>query len=255
MDELVTRQNALPTMAIGELKTFVDNITYNINAIEAERRRVGKYGADQATLDSLEWQEIQLRAIKLKALAEFGKRSAEMETSSGSRVDLVRSADEVKTKSDQLAELGVTRQRANEYEKMYEHEEIVNQYVDDCIAEKKMPSQRGVLKAIRETESYIEEEEGDKQEMSKHHSEHGEKIHNGVMISRRINEIEKLMANAKNEYTVDDAEEEFNVIMNEFMSKLRRVIEVRNDVIKGNRRIKQLIIDFSKQLKELRGEI
>lgn len=164
MDELVTRQTTLPEMAVGEVKTFIDNITFNINAIEAERRRAGKYGADQSTLESLEWQEIQLRAIKMKAQMELGKRSAEMEKADNRMGNIhpeIRSAEVGKTKSDQLAELGVKPQRAHEYEKMNKHEDLVNEYLEESLSERKMPSQNEVLKRIKEKESYIQEGEVD----------------------------------------------------------------------------------------------
>lgn len=166
MDGLVTKQTTLPTMAVGEVKTFIDNITFNINAIEAERRRAGKYGADQSTLDALEWQEIQLRAIKMKAQMELGKRSAEMNTEHGgdrrSENFNFRNAElETKTKSEQLAELGVKPQRAHEYEKMNKHEDLVNEYLEESLSERKMPSQNEVLKRIKEKESYIQEGEVD----------------------------------------------------------------------------------------------
>lgn len=163
MDGLVTKQTDLPAMAVGEVKIFIDNITFNINAIEAERRRAGKYGADQSTLESLEWQEIQLRAIKMKAQMELGKRSSEMDKTKGGDASLFRSADEreVKTKSDQLAELGIKPQRAHEYEKMNKHEDLVNEYLEESLSERKMPSQNEVLKRIKEKESFIQEGEVD----------------------------------------------------------------------------------------------
>lgn len=85
----------------------------------------------------------------------------------------------------------------------------------------------------------------------------GEKIVAGRNLSKRIDEIDKMMSDTTrvSNYTAKDAVEEFEVIMDEFMSKLRRVIQVRSNVVKGNDRIKDLIIEFSEQLKELRSKI
>jgi len=85
----------------------------------------------------------------------------------------------------------------------------------------------------------------------------GEKIVAGRNLSKRIDEIDKMMSDTTRvcNYTEKDAVEEFEVIMDEFMSKLRRVIQVRSNVVKGNERIKTMIIEFSEQLKELRSEI
>lgn len=99
-------------------------------------------------------------------------------------------------------------------------------------------------------------EEVDTQSNNKR-SEAGEKIVAGRNLSKRIDEIDKMMSDTSrvSNYTAKDAAEEFEVIMDEFMNKLRRVIQVRNNVIKGNERIKDLIVEFSEQLKELRSEI
>ena len=88
-------------------------------------------------------------------------------------------------------------------------------------------------------------------------SEAGEKIVAGRNLSKRIDEIDKMMSDTTRvcNYTEKDAVEEFEVIMDEFMSKLRRVIQVRSNVVKGNEIIKAMIIEFSEQLKELRSEI
>lgn len=61
-------------MANVEVKTFIDDITYNIKAIEAQRKRAGEYGADQESLDAMEWQIAQLKAIRLYAKMEIGKK-------------------------------------------------------------------------------------------------------------------------------------------------------------------------------------
>lgn len=94
-------------------------------------------------------------------------------------------------------------------------------------------------------------------EQEKQHSECGEKIVQGIKLTKRIAEIDRLMSDPSKKctYTTNDAEEEFEVIMNEFMSKIRRVIEVRSDVVKGNKKLKSLICKFSTAVKQLKEEI
>lgn len=75
-------------------------------------------------------------------------------------------------------------------------------------------------------------------------------------LNKRIDEdYQKMVNQEKHEYTIEDAEDEFGIIMDEFISKLRRVIQVRKEVIKGNKLLKQLIISFSIELRKLKEEI
>ena len=101
------------------------------------------------------------------------------------------------------------------------------------------------------------EEEDDTSKKNNTRSEQGEKVVQGRELSKRIAEIDRLMSDPdeRHEYTVEDAEEEFEIIMNEFMSKIRRVIEVRSNVVKGSKKLKSLIFKFSTELKKLKEEI
>lgn len=155
-DELTVRKNNLPVMVTGEVKKFVDDISLAIDAIKAKRTAAGRYGFDKTSIDEMDEQIVQLSAIKLEALVELGGRTAEMETLSGNRTDLIRTVEEVKTKSDQLKELGIAPQRATENEKMFHNKEIVDQYIADSVANGKVPSKRGVLREIDRKESYVE---------------------------------------------------------------------------------------------------
>ena len=109
--------------------------------------------------------------------------------------------------------------------------------------------QGGFSKEEREqmAQMYCQQEAHDKE------LTHSEKI----ALSKRIDEIDKLISDteAKHVYTEEDAEEEFEILMNEFVSKIRRVIEVRNDVVKGSKKLKSLLYMFSNELKKLREEI
>lgn len=146
-------------MVISEVKTFLNDITFNIKAMEAQRKRMGEFGADQSDLDTMDWQIAQMKSLKLQAQVELGKRSAEMDTASGSRTDLIRNTEEVKTKAEQLAELDITPQRANEYEKLAKHEDVVNQYIGEMLSKGKAPSTNGALNEVKKQSEYIAEGE------------------------------------------------------------------------------------------------
>lgn len=113
-----------------------------------------------------------------------------------------------------------------------------------------------VAKKVR-AERRKNEEEDDTKQQGKQPSERGEKIAQGRALSKRIAEIDRLMSDSsgRHTYTEEDAEDEFEVIMNEFMSKIRRVIAVRCDVVKGSKRLKSLLYMFSNEVKKLKEEI
>lgn len=151
-------------MVISEVKTFLNDITFNIKAMEAQRKRMGEFGADQSDLETMDWQIAQMKSLKLQAQVEIGKRSAEMETNKefhGNRFSEIRNAENTKTKAEQLAELDITPQRAHEYEKLAKHEDVVNQYIGEMLSKGKAPSTNGALNEIKKQSEYIEEGEGE----------------------------------------------------------------------------------------------
>ena len=151
-------------MVISEVKTFLNDITFNIKAMEAQRKRMGEFGADQSDLDTMDWQIAQMKSLKLQAQVEIGKRSAEMEKADnriGNIHPEIRNAEVGKTKAEQLAELDITPQRANEYEKLAKNEDVVNQYIGEMLSKGKAPSTNGALNEIKKQSEYIEEGEGE----------------------------------------------------------------------------------------------
>ena len=104
-------------------------------------------------------------------------------------------------------------------------------------------------KPRRENRNDLEDvKTGEHKEMS-----HSEKI----ALSKKIDEVASLVSDTKTKhiYTEQDAEEEFEILMNEFVGKIRRVIEVRNDVVKGSKKLKSLLYMFSNEIKRLKEEI
>lgn len=72
----------------------------------------------------------------------------------------------------------------------------------------------------------------------------------------KIKEVSEILArNRGNEYTADDALEELKVIEREFVGKVRRVFEVRKDVISADDRFEKLLIKFAKEIENLKGEL
>lgn len=149
-------------MTDGEVKKFVDDIGFAIDAIRAKRTAAGKYGVDKVVLDEMDKQIVQLSAIKLEAQMELGDRSAGMEKNIIGRPKVVQGMDdfsEPKTKAAQLSDIGIQKQRAAEFEAMARNRPAVEQYIEESVSSGKAPTKSGALKIAKQQESYIKEDD------------------------------------------------------------------------------------------------
>lgn len=72
----------------------------------------------------------------------------------------------------------------------------------------------------------------------------------------KIGEVSDIISsNRGNAYTLDDAIAEMKVIEQEFLDKARRVLQIRRDVINGDKRMLKLIYQFADDIEELKEEI
>ncbi len=151
MNELVARKNNLPAMPIGEVKTYVDVIGDAIDALKAKRSAAAHFNIDSETVKEMDRQIVEYSALKVQAQMELGKRTAAMEKNTvfhGNQYGEIRATENTKTKADQLAAINLKPQRASEFERMAEHEDIVSQYIIDALANGKAPTKGGALNEI-----------------------------------------------------------------------------------------------------------
>lgn len=72
----------------------------------------------------------------------------------------------------------------------------------------------------------------------------------------KIGEVSAIVSgNRGNAYTLDDAIAEMKVIEQEFLDKARRVLQIRRDVINGDKRMLKLIYQFADDIEELKEEL
>lgn len=171
--------------------------------------------------------------------------------------------------SDQIAqELGVSKNtviRAEKFAKGIDKiKEVSPEAADKILAGNSGINKSDVMDLVKkndeEVKAAVEEirkPKAEKKSKDKVRSEIGEKIVANRELNKRIDEVAKLVSDTetKNIYTEADAEEEFENLMNEFVGKIRQVIQVRNDVVKGSKKLKFLLNQFSIELKNLKEEI
>lgn len=72
----------------------------------------------------------------------------------------------------------------------------------------------------------------------------------------KIGEVSDIISsNRGNAYTLDDAIAEMKVIEREFLDKAKRVLQIRKDVINGDKRMLRLIYQFADDIEELKEEL
>ena len=261
MDELMVYRKTVELAPLEDVAKFILFAPEKAKAQAAEIRAMRNLGMAQEVLAQKEEEHRMLNELILDAGARIGELTREIPKATGGQPYQKKSTcdsgdtSRPKTKEQIGAELGFTRHDMSRFEKLSNNKDLIEEEKALAREEHRQPTRTNVLDRARERERQLEKGVDTKRQGCR--SDVGEKIIAGRNLSKRIDEIDKTMSNASQipTYTDEDAVEEFEVIMNEFMSKLRRVIQVRNDVIRGNSKIKSLINRFSKQLKDLRSEI
>lgn len=151
MNELTTPMiSQLPSLPIEDIKQTVDKVGAYVDALAAAKRAT----TDQSTINEIDDQIRKYSAFKIRCQMELGERTAGMEKKPGERTDLVQSTDEVnQTKVQQLSDLGISKQRASEYERLIDKDNkpIVERYLEEREEAKEVPTLSGALKEIKES--------------------------------------------------------------------------------------------------------
>lgn len=149
MQDLAIRGADLPALPMEDIKQYVDVIGDAIEALKAKRNAAGHLHVDKAVLDEMDAQIREYSAMKLRAEMELGKKTAAIPRAQGVKSDLVQGADEV-PKVKRLSEIGISKQRASDMERLSKHEEVVNRYIDHQLSIGETPTRAGAFRKIAE---------------------------------------------------------------------------------------------------------
>lgn len=153
MNELITPElSQLPAMPVDEVKEGVDKIGGYIGMLQAAKRAT----ADQTIIDEVNDQIRKYSALKLRWQMELGRRTAEIpKVSGGDRKSESFQKSNGRTfeptRTEKLKELGISKQRASENERMASEPEIVEKYIERTIKQDEAPTTSGALRAIQES--------------------------------------------------------------------------------------------------------
>lgn len=144
MNELTIRQRDLPAMPMEEVKQYVDIIGDAIDALKAKRNAAGHLNADKAVIDEMDGQIREYSAMKLKAEIELGKKTAEIPKAKNQSA----TPEAGTAKKQTLDKMGISHQRASDYERLARHEDIVQDYISDQLERGETPTKSGAFKRI-----------------------------------------------------------------------------------------------------------
>ena len=153
-------------MPTEDVKQYVDVIGDAIEDMKAKLSAAKHLRWESITIERMTAQINEYSAMRIQAQIELGKRTAEMEKAvKGNQFTGKRSVQGTdKPKAEQLQEMNLPRQRANEYERMAKHEDVVNRYIDQQIERGEAPTKAGALQAIYDAMPKPKSPEQDAQE-------------------------------------------------------------------------------------------
>lgn len=146
MNDLITPGlSQLPALPVEEVKQTVDKVGAYVDALAAAKKAT----TDQNTINEIDDQIRKYSAFKIRCQMELGERTAQIESASGARKDLVSHQNEV-TKTDEVKKLGLTRKQAWQNEQLVkpENKPIVEHYLKKAEERKETPTSSGALREI-----------------------------------------------------------------------------------------------------------
>ena len=145
MNELTKTSMQLPD-TIEDLSKFVLVNEEKVQALRAQIRAIRKVSLAKEVYEQKLAEAQEIGQITVEAAQKMGELLLQIQTAQGRRTDLTSS--EVRTKSEQLHEIGITRQRSSEYEQMAQNPEAVQAAIQKAIENGDVVSRTQVMKEI-----------------------------------------------------------------------------------------------------------
>lgn len=156
MNEISNYMEQLPD-TLEDLSKFVLVSEERIQALRAEIRAIKKVHLAKEVYEQKLAEAQEIGRITVEAAQKMGELLLTIQKQQGKRTDLTSS--ELRTKSDHLSEMGISRQRSNEYEQMAQNPEAVQAAIAKAIENGDVVSRNQVMKEIRAIKAEIAEKD------------------------------------------------------------------------------------------------
>ena len=192
MNEIATQQMQLPD-TLEDLSKFVLVGREKLNAVRAEIRAIEKVQlAAEVHQQKLEEAQEIAEAV-LDAETKLGELTSKMETAQGFASSIrSNTATNVKTKTEQIEEIGLDKFQTSRFERMARHPEVVEQAKADARANGRIVTRQDVLNRIAPPKSQQQSMREFKEQARAEHKEFVETSKESVV---GFDEIKKNKAN------------------------------------------------------------
>lgn len=157
MNEVSNYNQQLPE-TLEDLSEFVLVNEERIQALRAQIRAIKKVSLAKEVYEQKLAEAQEIGQVTVEAAQKMGELLLQIQKAQGKRTD-IQTSSEVRTKSEQLADIGITKQRGNEYEQMALNPEAVKAAIDKAIENGDVVSRSQVMKEIRSIKEQLAEKE------------------------------------------------------------------------------------------------
>lgn len=149
MEELTTVKKQLPD-TLPELSKFVLVGREKLTAVRAEIRAIKKVGLAKEVREQKLKEAQEIAELVTVAEMQIGAMLKEIPKANANQYKSATSTQNEKAKTETVAELGFSKDQVSQFQRMAEHEDIVEQAIANARENDDVVSRSAVLKAIKE---------------------------------------------------------------------------------------------------------
>lgn len=243
MNDIVKQNVNLPD-TIEDLTQFVLVGKAKLNAYMVKLQAVNRLSVAQEIRDQTLKETQEISTALIAAEQRIGELLLAIPKASGARTDLQTSSpyrEEVKTKSETIKEMGYGKNEAADYQQMAKNPEVVQQVIDQAIANGKVMTKAMVMKEIKHYKNKLKEQEMERSKDERSMAKEYESLQEKYLEQGKILQGMKEQRNSSNVKLTEDAES--------FVISTYQYIKKNGGLVWVSEKMKELPKDKAKEFK------